>query len=333
MTVKLLRTVMAILATAATMLTLGAVNTARADVYTQPGGHAVNGRLWQTECSMYSSTVVRCRTDIWATQVKYQGGHYVRVTDWAFNNLTYLPSPRGQWANNPLGKTGTWTATDGRQWRTVCDTPETGSNACRSYVMARVASATATPSGWSYSVESKWVFNNIVVFSTASRPPVHDVPPSVLETAKLSHGGFGPLAVGASLVDLARLGYVEHNTSDVCDYYEVSDEVADLGLAIVANGHTLDVLIATTAAVETTLGVKVGQTYTQANTAYSAGGYTWEHETKDGYQPVYVYKVVNGTREMLFLDDFEATSLPDSNTPIGMIIVRQASNTLMWDGC
>lgn len=330
---KISRTILAILATAATLFTLGAVNTARADVYTEPGGHIVNGRLWQTDCSMYSSNVVRCRTEIWATQVKYVDGRYVRVTDWAFNNLTYLPSARAQWAGNPLGNPGEWTAADGRQWRTVCDTPETGANACRSYAMARVAAATATPSGWVYSVETKWVFNNLVLFSTGSRPPVSAVPPSVLDTAKLSHTGYGPLQLGTSLADLARLGYVEHNTSDVCEYYEVSDELEDRGIAIVAGGNTLDVVIATTDGVQTTLGVRVGQTYTQANTAYSAAGYTWHHDTKDGYQPVYVYAVDEDANEMLFLDDFEAMSLPDSGDPIGMIIVRERSDTLMWDGC
>lgn len=330
---KLLRTVLAIIATAATMLALGGVNTARADVYTEPGGHIVNGRLWQTDCSMYSSNVVRCRTDIWATQVRYIDGRYVRVTDWAFNNLTYLSSDRDQWAGNPLGNTGEWTGGDGRQWRTECDTPATGSNACRSYVMARVASATATPSGWAYSVESKWVFNNLVLFSTSSVPPVTEVPASVIETAKLSHTGFGPLQLGTSLVDLERLGYVVHNTSDVCEYWEVSDELMDEGISIITAGETVDFVISSTEEVETTLGSRVGHTFEQAQTTYDAAGYMFHAEVKDGYEPVYTYVVDQGPNEMIFMGSFEDTAQPDALDPIQMIIVREAADALLWDGC
>ncbi|GAB3810704.1 hypothetical protein GCM10028820_00700 [Tessaracoccus terricola] len=134
-------------------------------IYTTPGYHHFNGRDWKTACEPYSQTT-RCRTEIIATQVIYSGGTYTRVTDWAFNNLTYNPSPRTQWANNPLGKKGEWTADDGRKWRTECDTTNTGRNGCRSYVQARVADATPKPSGgYTYTVTTKWVFNNIVKFS------------------------------------------------------------------------------------------------------------------------------------------------------------------------
>ncbi|GAB3818288.1 hypothetical protein GCM10028820_20300 [Tessaracoccus terricola] len=332
---KISRTILAILATAATLFTLGAVNTARADVYTEPGGHIVNGRLWQTECSMYSTSVVRCRTEIWATQVKYVDGRYVRVTDWAFNNLTYLPSPRTQWADNPLGNPGEWTAADGRQWRTVCDTAETGSNACRSFVRARVASATATPSGWAYSVETKWVFNNLVVFSTGSRPPVTEVPPSVIETAKLSHTGYGPLQLGTSLVDLERLGYVQHNTSEVCDFWEVSGEVLDAGINMITFGDTLDIVMAVTEDVNTTLGTRVGHTFEQAQVTYDAadGFGPFHADVKDGYQPVYTYVVDQGPNEMIFMGSFEDTAQPDALDPIQMILVREADDALLWDGC
>ncbi|GAB3810700.1 hypothetical protein GCM10028820_00690 [Tessaracoccus terricola] len=134
-------------------------------IYTIPGYHHFNGRDWKTACEPYSQTT-RCRTEIIATQVVHRNGAYARVTDWAFNNLTYNPSPRTQWANNPLGKKGEWTADDGRKWRTECDTTNTGRNGCRSYVQARVADATPKPGGgYTYTVTTKWVFNNIVKFS------------------------------------------------------------------------------------------------------------------------------------------------------------------------
>ena len=72
---------------------------------------------------------------------------------WAFNNLTYLPSPRSLWANNPLGGYGkvgnksNWTS-GGRQWRVECDTAATGRGGCRSYIK----------------IGNQWVFNNIVRF-------------------------------------------------------------------------------------------------------------------------------------------------------------------------
>ncbi|GAB3816876.1 hypothetical protein GCM10028820_16870 [Tessaracoccus terricola] len=111
------------------------------DVYSIPGFHSVNGRWWHTTCEPYSQTI-RCRTEIWASTNGVQG--------WVFNNLTYLPfMTRAQWASNPLGVTGEWTAADGRRWRTECDTAATGRNGCRSYTWA-------TGSGW--------VFNNLVRF-------------------------------------------------------------------------------------------------------------------------------------------------------------------------
>ncbi|AQP43516.1 discoidin domain-containing protein [Tessaracoccus flavus] len=68
---------------------------------------------------------------------------------WAFNNLTYLPfMTRAQWANNPLGYTGTWTATDGSRWRTECDTALTGKNTCRTFRWTTVYNASPKPGGW-----------------------------------------------------------------------------------------------------------------------------------------------------------------------------------------
>ena len=87
-------------------------------VYNQPGDHYVNGRFWKTECSMYSTHVVRCTTDIWATKVIQYKGTYYNHNGWVFNNLTYLPSGESQWTGNRLAYTNEWTATDGRKWKT-----------------------------------------------------------------------------------------------------------------------------------------------------------------------------------------------------------------------
>ncbi|GAA4894285.1 hypothetical protein GCM10025789_09390 [Tessaracoccus lubricantis] len=135
--------------------------------YTLPGVHkGLNGRDWNTTCEPYSQTE-RCRTDIWATVVVIEGGQFVRKSGWTFNNLTYLPyMTREAWGTNPLGSTNEWTATtDGRKWRTECDTARTGRNGCRSYTYVTVYSATAKATGgYAFSQRNEWVFNNIVMF-------------------------------------------------------------------------------------------------------------------------------------------------------------------------
>lgn len=130
------------------------------DVYTTPGTHHVNGRDWRTSCVPYSQTT-RCATDIWATQVSVERGRFVSRTDWAFNNMTYLPSSRSLWKNNNLGKNAKWTA-NGRKWRTECDTAVTGRNGCRSYIWGQLVVPTSTSSGYRYSVKNDWIFNNMV---------------------------------------------------------------------------------------------------------------------------------------------------------------------------
>lgn len=158
-------------------LTLGVAyaDTARADdnrVYTQPGQHLVNGRYWQTSCEMYSSEVVRCRTEIWASTVVKHNGRYADHEGWVFNTLTYLPSSRAVWGSNPLANTGEWTAQDGRKWRSECDTPQTGRGACRSYaVSTTIETATGT-----YQTSQQWVINNIVQFATSTVPAVTAIP-------------------------------------------------------------------------------------------------------------------------------------------------------------
>lgn len=135
------------------------------DVYTTPGEHHVNGRDWRTTCEKYSSTQ-RCRTEIRATQIALEDGRYLQRTGWVFNNLTYLPSPRTLWRDNPLGGHAQngydkqWSS-EGRTWRTECDTATSGRNGCRAYIRATVIEV--DPAGGHRSV-TKWVFNNIVRF-------------------------------------------------------------------------------------------------------------------------------------------------------------------------
>ncbi|MDO5737531.1 MAG: hypothetical protein Q4P15_13770 [Propionibacteriaceae bacterium] len=133
-------------------------------VYNTPGMHDVNGRSWSTTCEPYSRTW-RCRTEIWGTKITLESGRFVARNGWSFNNLTYLPAPRSMWKGNPLGEGRSWTAVDGRQWRTECDTPITGRNGCRSFVTSRIIVNLAAPGapvryGWK-TVE---VFNNMVQF-------------------------------------------------------------------------------------------------------------------------------------------------------------------------
>lgn len=139
------------------------------DVYITPGYHNVNGRQWHTTCQPYSQTE-RCTTNIHATVVTYSNGRFRATNDWTFNNLTYKASPRSLWAKNPLGAYGvvggstSWNS-EGRQWRTECDTSTTGRGGCRSYVTARVIEAYRSGSGYRYRWVTKEVFNNMVRFS------------------------------------------------------------------------------------------------------------------------------------------------------------------------
>lgn len=134
------------------------------DVYTTPGEHLHNGRRWKTSCEPYSQTS-RCRTEIWATTVTQVGGRFQQVNGWAFNNLTYLPMPRATWRENPLASSGTFTS-QGRQWRTECDTAATGRNGCRSYIHADyIESSIASSGNRTFRWVRGWLFNNMVRFS------------------------------------------------------------------------------------------------------------------------------------------------------------------------
>lgn len=142
------------------------------DVYATPGYHTVNGREWRTVCTEYSSQIDRCRTEIKATQVTYVDGRFVPKTDWYFNNLTYLASPRRYWSANPLGWYGkegplvqTWSS-GGRQWKVECDTSVSGWGGCRAYIYGSYITSRINASGTRVYYWSKgWIFNNIVRFS------------------------------------------------------------------------------------------------------------------------------------------------------------------------
>ena len=133
--------------------------TADVDVYTTPGTHHVNGRVWKTACTPYSSTVERCRTEIEAITVLIDGGRYVERRMFVFNNLTYKTSPRETWSfMNPLVTPGDHII-DGRKWRTECDTEWTGRGGCRSEIMATVHQKKKSGG---YETVNKYIFNNIV---------------------------------------------------------------------------------------------------------------------------------------------------------------------------
>lgn len=133
----------------------------KGDFYQTPGFHEVNGRHWMTVCEPYSATQ-RCWTYIWGTQVHWSGGKFVKVNGWTFNNLTYVAAPRSLWEGNKLSYKNSWTAADGRHWRTDCETAQTGRNGCRSWVESDVIEYT----GSGYRYVTKWVFNNIVRFTS-----------------------------------------------------------------------------------------------------------------------------------------------------------------------
>ncbi|GAA4898389.1 hypothetical protein GCM10025789_15350 [Tessaracoccus lubricantis] len=150
-----------------TALPKNSLSYARTAPYTLPGIHRnLNGRDWQTTCESYSQTE-RCRTSIWATIVVQDGDRFVQKEGWAFNNLTYLPfMTRAQWGKNPIAVHNmNGFESGGRQWRTECDTAQTGRGACRSYTFTTVYQATKTTRGLVVKQTGEWVFNNLVLFA------------------------------------------------------------------------------------------------------------------------------------------------------------------------
>lgn len=144
--------------------------------YTTPGKQTYNGREWKTDCNQYSTTVERCRAEIFATQVRVVNGKYTFVNEYVFNNLTYLPSNRDDWKSNPLAQDGQFIKDD-RVWKTSCFDEWTGANGCRSFIFASVIEQTKTASGWSFKSVDKWVFNNVVQFTPIKTTPPPPPPP------------------------------------------------------------------------------------------------------------------------------------------------------------
>lgn len=135
------------------------------DVYTTAGEHTINGRKWRTTCEPYTTSIDRCRAEIWSTKVAKAGSGFVQSNGWNFNNLTYLPSPRFDWKANPLATNGEFVS-KGRKWKTSCGDAWTGPDACRSFIWSDEIEAYLDSSGSRhYKTVSKWVFNNIVKFS------------------------------------------------------------------------------------------------------------------------------------------------------------------------
>ena len=122
---------------------------------------------------------MRCRTSIFATVITQIDGQWYTKNDWAFNNLTYLPSPEDKWAGNNLGRTADWVAEDGRRWRTECNNEKTGAGACRNYIVAKVP----TLKDGKVAEGTQWVFNSMVKFVRGTTPWVTTVPASVAKPA------------------------------------------------------------------------------------------------------------------------------------------------------
>lgn len=177
----------------------GNAQAATTTVYTQPGDHLVNGRYWRTDCEMYSSTVVRCSTDIWASTVVLYKGRYVAHDGWVFNNLTYLPSDRSAWAGNPLAANGDWVGEDGRRWRTECDTAQTGRGGCRSWAVTK----TIETDNGTFTSAKDWVINNIVQFSSSTKPAVTSIPAAAPAISGVPVEQPISLSLGDTIVDAA----------------------------------------------------------------------------------------------------------------------------------
>ncbi len=147
--------------------------------------YSSSGRQWREQCGAYSSTVERCRVEIWATTASWTGRRYITSNKWTFNNLRYKPSAREQWAGNPLGTPGNYTL-NGRRWRTQCDTAWTGRGGCRSEILADIVSF----DGRRYRAQTKWVYNNTVEFLNSDGTiPTRPTPETVITQTTPSEVG------------------------------------------------------------------------------------------------------------------------------------------------
>lgn len=333
--------VVAIVATASGVLVAHAETTPT--VYNTPGGHESAGRLWNTTCEKYSSNVVRCRTNIWATQVFFQGGRYVKKTGWTFNNLSYLPSPRASWAGNNLGRSNNRWVSGGKTWRTECDTATTGQGGCRSYVWTKQVQAKKTGSTWSYSNVEGWVFNNLVLFSSSTVTPVSTVPNWVIDCPGqwLEQGGLrcGPIWFPHKAGTLSILGYAK-KVNAVCDYWESSQSLKNRGVSLLFAGAEADAdligISLGTNYIPTKEGARVGMTVGQVKALY---GSDFAVVPKENYgETQYFGTVKEGDRELQFRvkgpGNTYAPTTPLVNTDvIAEIAAQRYTDDVSFDGC
>ncbi len=264
----------------------------------------------------------------------YKNGRYVQRTGWTFNNLSYLPSTRASWATNNLGRTNpAWTSA-GRQWRTECDTPATGKGGCRSYMLVKSVAAVKSGSGYAYVNKDAWVFNNVVLFSSPTVPPVTTVPAWIIDQSRLSPTGLGPLQVGTSMKSLRTLGYFYYPNE--CRTYGESQSLENRGIDVREAYETpviMDVNVYGKS-VKTVDGAQVGMTLAQLKGIYgSALKQEYKHDIPGDTQ-VSVAVVTSGENELVFGFDVLWDSGPLKDTDvIDMMIARRSSPELIYDGC
>lgn len=326
---------LAVAAAVAAVAMAGGTLVAQADstptVYDTPGGQISGGRLWNTTCEKYSTNVVRCRANIWATQVQYRNGRYVKTTGWTFNNLSYLPSPRASWAGNNLGQNNPRWASGGRTWKTECDTATTGRGGCRSYVWTKKVIAVKSGSGYVYRNNEQWVFNNLVLFSSASVPAVSEVPPWIIDQSRLSGTGLGPLQVGTSVRDLLRLGYLV-DPGDIC--LEESQSLRNRGIDIRNTETAVTDLLIYKNEVWTVDGARVGMTLGEIKGIYGDRLRLEDKGSPIDDETIPVAVVQRAGHELVFFDkrDEYTRGLEDSDV-IDWIVARPISDEFYYDGC
>ncbi len=315
------------------------VTVAQADstpsVYDTPGGQISGDRLWRTGCEKYSTNVVRCKAEIWGTQVTYVKGRYVQTTGWTFNNLSYLPSPRVTWVGNKLGQTNAKWYSGGKTWKTECDTATTGRGGCRSYVWTKKVIAVKSGSGYTYKNNEQWVFNNLVLFSSTAVPAVNKVPAHILDQSRLSQTGLGPLQLGTSQKSLKILGYLDKPSECGSDAYNETEVLRSRGIDTNKPGGKLIAdVVSYTMGVKTVDGAQVGMTYAEIKALY---GDRMVKETKNdlpggSFDPIGTAVVKSGGNELVFLFDREG-GLAQDNDKVRWMIARAYSKDLYYDGC
>ncbi len=299
-------------------------------VYTTPGGQISQGRLWNTTCEMYSSSVVRCRAEIWATTVQYVKGRYVQKTGWVFNNLSYLSSPRASWATNNLGKNNPGWTSAGRQWRTECDTPATGRGGCRSYMLVNVVKPGKSGG---YTNTQQWVFNNLVLFSSSTIPAVTKVPAWIIDQSRLDFTGLGPLQVGVSTKNLETLGYLVDGPCDGEEYGKPaltdSDALWARGVTLVQNKKLFEVVVEKPG-VKTVDGAHTGMTLAQVKAIYGSRLHLEKKSNPNMQSPVYTAVVQSAGHEIVFVSDFDLNRPLKDTDVITYMNARKIDSSLYY---